>query len=194
MTAIELRMSFFEKPITNKKPQRTVTLLQVYQAIRGHYYKDVISQLRAITDKETQRRFKGKHLDYITPSGVFTYDSDGSLVSHSGILCMDLDDFEDREALKQQLIDDKNFTTLLLFRSPCGRGLKWFIAIDIGVCSHKTWFASVRNYLMATYGLTDKQVDKSCSNVSRACYLSYDPDAYINNEFLIQNNIDENGK
>ena len=194
MCQIVIEMSFFKKPVTNKKPLRTVTLLQVYKVIRSHYYEAVTKQLRAISDKETQRRFKGKHLDYITPSGVFTYDSDGSLVSHSGILCMDLDDVEDREALKQQLIDDKNFTTLLLFRSPCGRGLKWFIAIDLDVCSHKTWFASVRNYLMATYGLTDKQVDKSCSNVSRACYLSYDSDAYINNEFLVQNNTDENGK
>ena len=103
MTDKEIKMSFFRKPITNKKPQRTVTLLQVYQAIRGHYYEGVISQLRALTDKEAQRRFKGKHLDYITPSGLFTYDDDKSLVSHSGILCMDLDDLEDLEALKQEL-------------------------------------------------------------------------------------------
>ena len=189
MTDKEFKMSFFEKPITNKKPQRTVTLLQVYQAIRGHYYEGVISQLRALSDKEAQRRFKGKHLDYITPSGLFTYDDDKSLVSHSGILCMDLDDVENPERLKQQLIDDKNFITLLLFRSPCGRGLKWFIAIDLGVCDHKTWFAGVRNYLMATYGLTDRQLDKSCSNVSRACFMSYDPDAYINEELLEQHNI-----
>ena len=189
MTAIELKMSFFEKPITNKKPQRTVTLLQVYQAIRGHYYKDVISQLRALTDKEAQRRFKGKNLDFIVPSGIFSYDDDKSLVCHSGILCMDLDDVENPERLKQQLIDDKNFTTLLLFDSPCGRGLKWFIAIDLGVCDHKTWFAGVRNYLMATYGLSGKQADMACSNLSRACFMSYDPDAYINEELLEQNNI-----
>lgn len=184
-----IKMSFFRKPITNKKPQRTVTLLQVYQAIRGHYYKDVISQLRALTDKEVQRRFKGKNLDYITPSGVFTYDDDKSLVSHSGILCMDLDDLEDLEALKQQLIDDSKFITLLLFRSPCGLGLKWFIEIDLSVYDHKTWFSGVRNYLMATYSLTDKQVDKSCSNLSRACFMSYDPDAYINEELLEHHKI-----
>lgn len=179
-----LEMSFFKKPITNKKPLRTVTLIQVYQAIRSHYYETVIRQLRAISDKEAQRMFKAKNLDYIAPSGVFTYDNDASLVCHSGILCMDLDDVEDTETLKQQLIGDTNFITLLLFRSPCGKGLKWFIAIDLDVCDHKTWFSSVRNYLVATYGLTDKQVDKSCANVSRACYMSYDPQAFINQEFV----------
>ena len=183
-----LEMSFFKKPITNKKPLRTVTLIQVYQAIRSHYYETVIRQLRSIVDKEGQRRFKAKNLDYITPSGVFSYGNDESLISHSGILCMDLDDIEDVKELKEKLIDDIHFDTLLLFVSPCGNGLKWFIAIDLDVCNHKIWFTSVRNYLMATYGLTDKQVDKSCSNVSKACYMSYDPDAYINSELLENHN------
>ena len=179
-----LKMSFFKKPITNKKPLRTVNLYQVYLAISGLYYEIVTRELRAIADQEKQRGFKSKNLDYITPSGTFTYDNDESLVCHSGILCMDLDDIEDVEGLKQKLIDDINFVTLLLFRSPCGNGLKWFIAIDINMYDHKTWFNAVRNYLMATYGLTEKQVDKSCSNVSRACYMSYDPDAYINKEYI----------
>ena len=183
-----IEMSFFKKPITNKKHQRTVNLYQVYQAICGHYYESVIKQLRAIVDNEKQRDFKSKNLDYITPSGTFTYDNDESLVCHSGILCLDLDDV-DVEKLKQKLIDDINFVTLLLFRSPCGNGLKWFIAIDINMYDHKTWFTAVRNYLMATYGLTEKQVDKSCSNVSRACYMSYDPDAYINKEYIESTNI-----
>lgn len=183
-----LEFSFFSKPITNKKPLRIVNLLQVCQVIRSHYYETVIRQLRSIVGKEGQRRFKAINLDYITPSGIFVYDSDESLISHSGILCMDLDDIEDVEELKQKLIDDIHFDTLLLFVSPCGHGLKWFIAIDLDVCDHKTWFTSVRNYLMATYGLTDKQVDKSCSNVSKACYLSYDPDAFINSELVENHN------
>lgn len=182
-------MSFFVKLITNKKPQKTVSLYKVYQVIRGNYYEAVIKQLRAINDKGEQRRFKGKNLDYITPSGTFTYDNDESLICHSGILCMDIDDIDDVEGLKQKLIDDVNFDTLLLFRSPCGNGLKWFIAIDIDMHDHKTWFTAVRNYLMATYGLRDKQVDKSCSNVSKACFMSYDPDAYIKKNVLNCRNI-----
>lgn len=188
MVHTSFEMSFFKKPITNKKPLRTVNLLQVCQVIRSNYYKNVIRQLRSIVGKEAQRSFKAKNLDYITPSGTFSYGNDESLISHSGILCMDLDDIEDVKELKEKLIDDIHFDTLLLFVSPCGNGLKWFIAIDLDVCNHKIWFTSVRNYLMATYGLTDKQVDKSCSNVSKACYMSYDPDAYINSELLENHN------
>lgn len=194
MVHTSFEMSFFKKPITNKKPLRTVNLLQVCQVIRSNYYKNVIRQLRSIVGKEAQRSFKAKNLDYITPSGVFSYGNDESLISHSGILCMDLDDIEDVKELKEKLIDDIHFDTLLLFVSPCGNGLKWFIAIDLDVCNHKIWFTSVRNYLMATYGLTDKQVDKSCANVSRACYMSYDPMAFINQEFVKPQNILRNGK
>jgi len=183
------KMSFFKKPVTNKKPFKTVTLFQVYQVIRSNYYTSVITQLRAINNKEEQRMFKGMNLDYITPSGIFTYDNDNSLVEHSGVLCVDLDNIENVEDVKQKLIRDDNFVTLLLFRSPCGNGLKWFVAIDSDKFDHKIWFEAVRNYLMATYGLTDKQVDKSCSNVSRACYMSYDPDAYINEEIFKLSNI-----
>lgn len=178
----DYNMSFFKKPITNKKPLRTVGLLQVYQVIRGHYYKKVITRLRTIEGKEKQRRFKCKNLDYLTPSGTFSYANDDSMIAHSGILCVDLDDLENVEGVKYRLINDDNFITLLLFRSPCGNGLKWFIAIDLDICDHKSWFYAVRNYLIATYGLTKKQVDKSCSNVSKACYMSYDPDAYIYKE------------
>ena len=182
--ANDYEMSFFKKPITNKKPERTVTLFQVYQVIRSNYYKAVTEELRAINDKEKQRQFKGKNLDYVTPSGTFSYCSDDSLVKHSGVLCMDLDDLENVEDMKQKLLDDTNFDTLLLFRSPRGNGLKWMIAIDLDKCDHRTWFTAVRNYLMATYGLTDKQVDKSCINVSKACFLSYDPDVYIKTELI----------
>jgi hypothetical protein len=188
MVHSSFEMSFFLKPITNKKPLRTVNLLQVCQVIRSHYYENEVRQLRSIVGKEEKRRFKAQNLDYITPSGTFSYGNDESLISHSGILCMDLDYIEDVKELKQKLIDDIHIDTLLLFVSPCGHGLKWFIAIDLDVCEHETWFTSVRNYLMATYGLTDKQVDKTCSNVSRACYMSYDPDAFLNSELVENHN------
>jgi hypothetical protein len=153
-------MSFFPKPIKNKEPKRTVNLFLVYQLIRSDYYKAVMELLRAISDKKEQNKFKGKYLDYITPSGIFTYDNDASLVKHSNILCVDLDDLTDVEQIKQSLINDENFETLLAFRSPCGYGLKWFIAIDLNICDHKSWYTAVRNYLMTTYGLSDHQVDK----------------------------------
>lgn len=177
----EVRMSFFMKPITNKWPNgQPLSLFQVYRYIITRRYMSETEQLRGIADDDKARDFKGQHFDYVTPSGVFSYCSDNSLVKHSGVLCMDLDHLGNRvEELFQLLIHEPMFQTLLLFRSPRGSGLKWFIHIDLSRCDHHTWFQAVRNYLMHTYQLEDKQVDKACGNPSRACYLCYDPQAYI---------------
>ena len=177
----EVRMSFFSKPITNKRPcGQPLSLFQVYRYIITRRYMSETEQLRTITDEDKARDFKGQHFDYVTPSGVFSYCSDSSLVKHSGVICMDLDYLGNRvEELFQLLIHDPMFQTLLLFRSPRGFGLKWFIHIDLSRCDHRTWFQAIRNYLMHTYHLEDKQVDKACGNPSRACYLCYDPKAYI---------------
>lgn len=179
--AADARMSFFTKPITNKWPTaEPVSLFQVYQYVHTRRYLPETRELRAITDDDKARQYKGQHLDYVTPSGIFSYCSDTSLVQHSGVLCIDLDYLGERmEKLFELLINDPMFESLLLFRSPRGQGLKWFIHIDLTRCDHRTWFQAVRNYLMHTYHLSDKQVDKMCGNTSRACFLCYDPDAYL---------------
>lgn len=176
------QMSLFSRPITNKRPLRTVSLFEAYCMVHERHAIVETEKLRAITDDAEARDYKGHNFDYVTPAGIFSYCNDASLIQHSRMICIDLDDLVDVESTKQLLIDDPYFETLLLFRSPSGNGLKWFIPIDLSKCDHKTWYIAIRNYLMANYGLTEKQVDTSCQNVSRACFLSYDPDAYLKTE------------
>lgn len=179
--AAKALMSFFHRPITNKTPEQVpMSLLLVYGYIINENAKAQTEELRTITDKEEARRYKGQHFDYVTPGGTFSRCEDKSLVEASDVMCIDLDDLGNRvEELFQALINDPSFQTLLLFRSPSGYGLKWFVEIDLEKCDYKTWYAAVRNYLLSTYQLLDNQVDKHCSNISRACYLGYDPAAYI---------------
>lgn len=179
-------MSFFRRPITNKRPELvSLSLLMVYNYVRSEIAKAATEELRTITDHAKARQFKGRNFDSITPGGIFSYAADNCLVEPSWLLCLDLDYLGDRvEELFEALIADPQFLTLLLFRSPSGFGLKWFIAIDLDVCDYKTWYAAVRNYLLSKYQLADNQVDKHCGNVSRVCYLGYDPAAFIHPALL----------
>lgn len=181
MKAAKALMSFFRRPITIKKPEPVpLSLLLVYNYVRSEVAKIPTKELRKITDHAAAREYKSRNFDSVTPGGLFEYASDDRLVEASWILCMDLDYLGDRvEELFKALIADQHFLTLLLFRSPSGYGLKWFIAIDLDVCDYKSWYTAVRNYLIATYQLADDQVDKHCSNISRACYLGFDPAAFI---------------
>ena len=174
-------MSYFLAPITNKVPLKTLSLPEVAAIIKSRVLEPQTLALRAITDKDGARQYKGSHFPYVTPAGVFSYCNDQSLLRHSGLLTMDLDHIADVEVLKCKLIADRNFHTTMLFRSPSGDGLKWFLEIDLQRCSHRQWFDAVRNYLMSpAYGLTAKQVDPSVRNESRACFLCYDREVYVN--------------
>ncbi|KAA6303269.1 MAG: hypothetical protein EZS26_000538 [Candidatus Ordinivivax streblomastigis] len=173
--------SFFKAPITNTKPHKAVSLLQIYNAIKGDYYKDKTLKLRAISDVAQARKFKAANFDYCTFSGVFSSRSDKSLVQHSNMLCVDFDHLSDVELLRNQLLQDDYFDTLLLFRSPSGDGLKWIISIDVTQATHANYFLSVSNYLKATYNV---EADKSGKDISRACFIPHDSEVFINPIYL----------
>jgi len=79
------------------------------------------------------------------------------------------------------LLKDEYFETEMLFVSPSGDGLKWIIPIDITEATHQNFFQAIANYIREVYQL---EVDKSGKDVSRACFLPHDPEAYINPKYL----------
>lgn len=168
--------SFFRAPIQNLKPCRTANVVDIYKYITSDYARERTERLRAMTDKKAAKRFKSTAFDYATFSGTFATRNDRDLVAHSGLICIDFDHVTDLEGLFQRLLQDEYFETQLLFRSPSGDGLKWVIPIDITEGSHKSFYESIAAYVAYTYRI---DVDINCSNVSRACYLPFDPDAYI---------------
>jgi len=169
--------SFFKAPIKNTLPHKTVSLVQVYNAITGEYYKQHTEKLRSISDVVQARKYKAANFDYCTFSGVFTARNDKSLVTHSELMCIDFDHVQNTDTLRQALLADEYFDTQLLFISPSGDGLKWIIEIDTRKAPHGEYFASVANYILQTYSV---EVDKSGKDISRACFLPFDPNAFIN--------------
>jgi len=200
------KLSFFKAPIWNKQPLKVVSLFWVWLYVTMKWMQLCVDPdcnvslssktecLRSLVGDDAQRQFKGKNFDYITPAGTFVYCDDKSLVEPSNMLCIDLDHLDDDseamkwkvspEEMKQLLLKDPYWgeKVLLMFTSPRGHGLKVFVEIDLDKCDYATWFNAIRNYLMKTYGLGEKQVDSSVANISHACFISYDPDAYLRHD------------
>ena len=168
--------SFFRTPIRNLKPCRSANVVDIYKYITSDYAKERTARLRAMTDKKEAKRFKAEAFDYACFSGTFATRNDKDLVEHSGLICIDFDHVPDLEGLFQKLLKDEYFETQLLFRSPFEDGLKWVIPIDIAEGSHKSFYESIAAYIAYAYSI---DVDINCSNVSRACFLCHDPQAYI---------------
>ena len=174
--------SYFSKPVRNTKPSATVDLQVVYEMIKSDAYKEVTQTLREIDEPGVARDFKAEHFDYVTFSGTFTRRKKECLVNHSGLLCFDFDHLDDPTELKEALVKHEAIETELAFVSPSGNGLKWVISIDLSLATHEMWFNAVRNIVAPPYHV---KVDSSGRDVSRACFLPYDPEVYINPKYLL---------
>lgn len=168
--------SFFKAPVRNTIPHKSICLLDAYNYIVGEYAKQRTEKLRTITDPKQARQYKATNFDYCTFSGMFTTRNDKALVNRSDLLCVDFDHLQNVDLLRNQLLQDEYFETQLLFVSPSGDGLKWIISIDAAKTSHGEFFVAVANYILQTYKVA---VDKSGRDISRACFLAYDPNAFI---------------
>ncbi|MDD2214971.1 MAG: BT4734/BF3469 family protein [Bacteroidales bacterium] len=173
--------SFFKAPVRNTIPHKSISLLDAYNYIVGDYAKQRTEKLRSIKDPKQARQFKASTFDYCTFSGMFQTRNDKALISHSGLLCIDFDHLQNVDLLRKQLLQDEYFDTQMLFVSPSGDGLKWIIPIDTKRTTHSNYFAAVANYILQTYGV---EVDKSGRDISRACFLPHDPQAFINPVYL----------
>ncbi len=168
--------SFFKAPVRNVFPSETLRLHQVFALITSDKYKRITEELRAITNVKEARKFKANRFDYVTLSGTFEKRSDKNLLKHSNLLTIDFDHLENLQELRTQLLNDEYFETEMLFISPSGDGLKWIIRIDISEVSHTEYFTAVANYIKHNYNI---EVDQSGKDVSRACFLPYDPTAFL---------------
>jgi len=180
----EAFFSFFKAPVRNTIPHKSISLLDAYNYIVGDYAKvrteklrSLLSQSPPLGGKGVARQYKASTFDYCTFSGMFQTRNDKALINHSGLMCVDFDHLQSVDLLRKQLLQDEYFETQLLFVSPSGDGLKWIIPIDTRQATHSNYFAAVANYIQQTYGV---EVDKSGRDISRACFLPHDPQAYIN--------------
>ena len=176
--------SFFKRPIRNVFPDREISLTDLYSMLISDYAKETTERLRAITNEDEAKSFKGNSFDYVTPAGIFTKRANSELVTPSGLIVIDIDDLkgtDEVESIFQLLLDNPRLETQLLFRSPSGLGLKWFIPIvNNDGHDHRFYFQAVANYLK-TYGIV---ADPSGKDVSRGCYIPHDAAAFIHPKYL----------
>src|SRR5204862_6306662 len=64
-----------------------------------------------------------------------------------------------------------------LFRSPSGEGLKAVFRVAADVAKHAGSFRAVEKHVLELAGV---QIDQSCKDTARLCFLSYDPELFYN--------------
>ena len=144
-------------------------------------------QTECVRNQPDEDMFKEekKKLPMIAPSGIFTYRNDNidNLREYSNIMVLDFDKFPNHEAaneFKQKLVQYADLLHIYaVWYSPSNNGVKAAMVHDNSNPEyHYNLFMQVRFKL---YPNTE-QFDKRCGNLSRTCFLSYDPDVWLNPE------------
>jgi len=165
---------YFTKKVANK--DLSEILLEIKNGEFKIQVEDVRNRLR-IGDTKGADATK-KQLLAFTPSGTFDNGRKiEKISSYSGFIVLDLD-----KLIPTQLQDAKlkamNIPfTYAAFISPSGNGLKIIVPVNTTKEKHKNAFLQIAIYYEEALKLS---VDPSGKDVSRLCFVSFDPECYIN--------------
>jgi hypothetical protein len=173
-------VSLYHSAYKSKNKLNDSHLASIFTTISGNDMRDVITELRKLSGKE----YEGSKLNLaaFTPCGVFSNPrSKTTLESFSNFFHFDIDAMGiPAEQLKGILSLDP--FVAWMFISPSGCGVKGGLYIPESIMhdlEYKVFFAAAERYFRFQYGLT---IDPACKDVSRLCFLSHDPDVYVNEE------------
>jgi hypothetical protein len=165
------------KSVKNTKPESNVSLLSVLEEIRSDKYKSQIEQIRS-SENPSKSPLKDK-LPVFTPTGIFNHRSLAGLETYTGIMCLDIDNVENPESLKESC---KNIPWVYsAFVTPSGRGLKVIIKTNSDSENYRANELIVSQEFLNQTGFLR---DNHCKDIARIQFVSYDPNIYINENSL----------
>ena len=175
MSILKTKLSVYKSLFSPKSSAFNIPLEKVLTRIRTGSSKELLEEIRNETDKEKRNELK-KRLPCFLFSGQFSRRNDDALIEHSGVMCLDFDGFPDDENLNlwKDTLESSEYS-LSVFKSPSGNGLK--VLVKIPKCDksdHKLFFTALEKHYDCDF------FDTSCKNVSRACFESFDPNIFIN--------------
>lgn len=173
-----MKVPFFRNS-TNTVPS-IQPLGKILDGIKVGRWKKQIDIIRQTEDEDGQNTLK-KELPNFIVSGMFDKGKTSKhFISYLSHFVLDFDKLKEEELkyLKQEVIAEP--FVLAAFVSPRNNGLKAIIKTDNDDFQlHKEYFDALTLHYKQNF---DVEVDQSGSNINRICYISHDPDIFINQE------------
>lgn len=180
------------------RPPAKVHVDKVLERIRtgDNGLKELVHQIRT---GDGNREFLKKQLGAVIFSGFcgngvekvnratgnkyYSYRDDPSLTEHSGLCVIDLDHLTELDKWQEHFSTDKH--VYAHFVSPSGDGLKVLYKIPADIDMHRAHYRALLHDLQGL-GL---EVDSTSINEARVCFVSHDPDLYINRNAVVYENF-----
>jgi hypothetical protein len=166
------KISVFRSLFNSKETPFTLEAIEVYNRIKQGN-PELINKIKKLRAGDSESKMQ---LMAIMFNGTFSERKDDGLIQHSGLCVLDFDKYPDKETLKAERNRLKECPYVyMMFTSPSGNGLKVVIRTpESNKFEHKRRFEAYKEYINSDY------FDVANSNVSRVCFESYDPEAYLN--------------
>jgi len=151
------------------------TLLEIYT---GTKFSPTIKQLQGITSKNDRQDFKKSHLPFFT-IGTFTNNERKkySLINTQYAI-YDYDHLgKSYDERWEKIIKDKR--VFAAFRSPSGDGIKMICKFDDSI-TDSNLFSELYKHYAAKFEIEHGTEADKTSDCSRACFVSYDPNLFLN--------------
>ena len=172
---LENPISFFDS-VSVTKPTRNLKISTFLDEIKSGEWKNPIERLRNLKSDDYSKAKKA--LPAVTITGIFDKRNREGLRTPSGLGVIDLDGLKNVEAVRNQIAGDRY--AAFVFLSPSGKGLKIGIAVEGD--DYTAAYNMSADYFERQYRV---KVDRSGSDVSRLCFVSYDPHLWRNEAYSL---------
>lgn len=170
---------------------KIIPLSQVLSDFRTGSYESLIQDVRRVLAEEGGMAYSKakKHLPVIAFCGEFSGGhAKSNIVKYNNLMIIDIDHLpeDDMERVRECLMSDEYVFSF--WRSPSGAGYKGLLHLEYINDDqsynldhkHKAAFNQVSKYLFDTYNIN---LDQSGSDYSRICFVGYDNDLVIKEQY-----------
>lgn len=184
------KVSFQKKAYATTLEQEQY-LRDVLTDIKGNKYKSEIERLRLYLEEGNEDMYGlyKKRLPGVTFCATFKDKRRReNIKTYNNLIVIDIDKLNLEELKRIKGILENDIYVLSYWESPSKKGIKGLVAIkykesvsdyNINLC-HKHSFKELVTYFQENYNLS---LDESGSDITRLCFLSYDPEIRIKKEF-----------
>lgn len=172
------RLSIFDNTFKTIGKETSIAI-ELKSIKEGLYNAEILGCRNALLNNNPEKYKKLKSsLKAVTFCGMFSQGRRlSNLIHYNRLIVIDIDDLTKDELTNAKELLKKDLYIMAIWDSPSGLGLKGLVKVNSAIDSHKKYFISLSAYFLKKYRI---ELDKSGSDITRLCYVSWDENIYIN--------------
>ena len=162
------------------QPVEDLDLLTILQDVQNGKYRADIESIRSLlmSNDFSKADHLKRQLPAFTPSATYSGGRKTEFISdYSGFIHLDFDKLNPDQLSSGYIRITQSPYTFACFLSPGGKGFKVFVQVDTGLDRHDIAYKNVLDHFEQ---ITLLKCDPKCKDVTRLCFVSYDPNCFIN--------------